>query len=554
MSKHRPRPVEDLQGTLYVVSPDGHLVTALAPLVEDREALTLSRFESSAAALEEMAGATDVSLLLSEQSLSGGTGIELLRRVRDQHPEVPVVLAGPDIDPREEQAALEAGAADVVRLTTADGAGAVLRTRTVRALRRARSGSRAPNDSATDQRATGQDARSATPIQREALVEVLLAVERAAVDADARAAFTRRVCSELVAVDGIAAAWFGRTDGRDAPIEPSAGADSATDRSGVPDGRIDPSSPRPAAAAVRTGELVVVDDLQSAQHDSLPGFTGRSFGSAISVPLQRAGAPAGVATVYATQSGAFDDVQDLFRALGDTLEYGRRAVTWKQALLADTVTDLEVTLTGATDLFSRVARRTGVQLELDAVVPRDGTDLVFLTLSEGDAAAAEAAFVAQDAVDDVESLSWGDRTLCKLELHLPAFVTDVVAAGGTLRGLTTDGDRTDVDVALPVEVDVRRIVRRLEQTADRGELRSRVQRPRSSATDRRFQFAFEKEVTDRQREALWAAHSSGYFEWPRAHSGQEVADLLGISQPTFNRHLRLALQSVLAVLFDEAGE
>lgn len=45
------------------------------------------------------------------------------------------------------------------------------------------------------------------------------------------------------------------------------------------------------------------------------------------------------------------------------------------------------------------------------------------------------------------------------------------------------------------------------------------------------------------------AHS-GYFEWPRDRTGEEVAASLGITQPTFNGHLRAAERKLCAMLFE----
>ena len=47
------------------------------------------------------------------------------------------------------------------------------------------------------------------------------------------------------------------------------------------------------------------------------------------------------------------------------------------------------------------------------------------------------------------------------------------------------------------------------------------------------------------------AYSAGYFEWPRESSGEAVADLLDITQPTFNKHLRAAEREAFSLLLSE---
>ncbi len=59
------------------------------------------------------------------------------------------------------------------------------------------------------------------------------------------------------------------------------------------------------------------------------------------------------------------------------------------------------------------------------------------------------------------------------------------------------------------------------------------------------------ELTDRQREAARTAHFAGFFEWPREHTGEEVASMMDISQTTFTQHLRAAENKLFAALFDD---
>ncbi|SFR42008.1 HTH DNA binding domain-containing protein [Halogeometricum rufum] len=57
-------------------------------------------------------------------------------------------------------------------------------------------------------------------------------------------------------------------------------------------------------------------------------------------------------------------------------------------------------------------------------------------------------------------------------------------------------------------------------------------------------------LTDKQRTALRVAVVEGYFEWPRETTASELAESLGIAQPTFARHLRVAERKLFSALFD----
>jgi predicted DNA binding protein len=69
---------------------------------------------------------------------------------------------------------------------------------------------------------------------------------------------------------------------------------------------------------------------------------------------------------------------------------------------------------------------------------------------------------------------------------------------------------------------------------------SRRQRTRADDTAARLERVFDESLTDRQRAALRAAYHAGFFEWPRDATGEEIADSLGVSPPTFHQHLRKA--------------
>lgn len=57
-------------------------------------------------------------------------------------------------------------------------------------------------------------------------------------------------------------------------------------------------------------------------------------------------------------------------------------------------------------------------------------------------------------------------------------------------------------------------------------------------------------LTDRQWEALETAYSADYFEWSRETSGEEAAALLGVTRPTFNKHLRIDERTAFRMFLD----
>lgn len=69
----------------------------------------------------------------------------------------------------------------------------------------------------------------------------------------------------------------------------------------------------------------------------------------------------------------------------------------------------------------------------------------------------------------------------------------------------------------------------------------------------RFGTTVPDRLTGRQREVLRVAYDNGFFEWPRVHTGEEIAANLDISQSTFTEHLRSGEGKVFDVLYGDGN-
>jgi predicted DNA binding protein len=64
--------------------------------------------------------------------------------------------------------------------------------------------------------------------------------------------------------------------------------------------------------------------------------------------------------------------------------------------------------------------------------------------------------------------------------------------------------------------------------------------------------AIDDSLTERQREVLLTAFESGYYEWPRTCTGEELADSMGISSATFSEHIHTAERKLLELLIERS--
>ncbi|WP_434530381.1 bacterio-opsin activator domain-containing protein [Haloarcula sp. NS06] len=289
-------------------------------------------------------------------------------------------------------------------------------------------------------------------------------------------------------------------------------------------------------APLDVGEVRVVDD---------------SAGPVVLVPLVRENAVSGVIGVGASE-GLTDAERAVLSALGVQIGHAQVAAERKRLLLADTVTELEFHCGDERTFTAGVSGALQCTVELSGVVPVAGQSLLYYLMVEG--ASADAILSYADDDDGV-----ADARL--LEQHsdgvlLEVVVTDtpalqLVESGGRIRSVTaTDGVAT-IAVELPGEADIRPTVNAVTDAYRETSLAAKRETERPAETDTGFRDRLTDTLSDRQETVLQAAYHSGYFEWPRGSTAEELADSLDVSSPTLHNHLRKAQQKVLTAFFDD---
>jgi len=269
------------------------------------------------------------------------------------------------------------------------------------------------------------------------------------------------------------------------------------------------------------------------------------------VPLVRENAVAGVIGV-GVGDGLTDAERTVLSSLGVQVGHAQIAAERKRLLLADTVTELELHCADERTFTAGVSAALQCTVELSGVVPVTGQSLLYYLMVEG--ASADAILSYADTDDGV-----ADARL--LEEHsdgvlLEVVVTDtpalhLVERGGRIRSVTAADGVATIAVELPGEADIRPTVNAVTDAYPETSLAAKRETERPVETDTGFRDRLSDHLSDRQETVLRAAYHSGYFEWPRGSTAEELADSLDVSSPTLHNHLRKAQQKVLTAFFDD---
>lgn len=397
--------------------------------------------------------------------------------------------------------------------------------------------------------------------QAEAMNAQIRELAQAVVQSKTRREIERAVCTKLVAIDRCTFAWVGSVD----PVE-----DRLTPRARAGDDRgyldqIDRSvgndaGGEPAVAAVRSGELTVVENTASRLTRAAwrSEAVRRDFQSVLSVPLVYRGARQGVLTVYSADQSAFSELmQSVFSEVGELVANAIVASERKQALLSNRATELEFDVQDRACFFLRFTQENNCALGLESVIPQpDDSSLVFVRVREGSPAELCAAAEQTPAIESVRRVDSGEAPLLQLQFAEPFIASRLADHGIAVRDISADESRCRVTVAVPPTYDVHQAVEVVTSTYRNSELLAKRERTAApSDAESPFADAVLDVLTPRQREVVETAYRRGYFESPRDASSDELASELGFSSSAFHYHVRTAERKLFEAVFDrDAGE
>ncbi|MEE6210100.1 bacterio-opsin activator domain-containing protein [Salarchaeum sp. III] len=365
--------------------------------------------------------------------------------------------------------------------------------------------------------------------------------------ASSREDVEQSVCESLTADDEYVFAWTGTLeDGEVSPRAWAGAGESILDALAVED-----ATASPAWRAVERDEPVVVSELVAAAGG---GWRRRALAagaaSAAAFPLSFGGGSYGVLVVYGRRANQFGrEEREILGELAATVASAINAAERKEALVTGGDVEVAFRVPDATGPVSAMARRTGATFDLEEVVSKDdGSWLVYVAAADVDPAAVSAA---ADALVSVESADVfdADRERALVGLVVSEFpAVDVLAAhGASVQSLAATPQELEVAVTVPRTRSVRELVAACEERLPGIELVRRSQRASQPTV-------LVEALTEKQRTALKTAYEHGFFSWPREHTGEEVADAMGVSAPTFHQHLRKALGTVFAEAFGEHAD
>ncbi|WP_423999209.1 PAS domain S-box protein [Haloarcula salina] len=369
----------------------------------------------------------------------------------------------------------------------------------------------------------------------------------AVIEQPTRETIESTVCEHIASSPSYLFAWIGDVDPETETVNlrTEAGVDGYLDGITISVDPDDERSDGPTGRAIRTGMVQTTQDVTSdSRHDPWRDhIEGHGVRSSAAIPLSYEGTTYGVLNVYSDRPKAFEGREgDLLGRFGEVVGHAIASTERKRALLSDEVVELQFRIDDVFGAFGVDARATG-RITLDHVVPID--DEQFLVYGTVDADARADLIALTETVPVWDGVSFHDdagTTSYELRLTEPPMLSELASVGGLVHEAVIEDGDLSLTVHLSPSTETRHVVDAIQETYPSVTLLKR--RQRSATSDGSWDRDPLEPLTDRQRTTLRAAYHSGFFEWPRAATGESIADSLGVAPPTYHQHLRAAERKI----------
>ncbi|MEY7850197.1 bacterio-opsin activator domain-containing protein [Natrarchaeobius sp. A-rgal3] len=383
-------------------------------------------------------------------------------------------------------------------------------------------------------------------------------IGRRLTEATTREELEQTICDHLANSELYHSAWIGDVETSTDRVTTRAGSGIAErDFEAIGEMAISSIGHGSVERAIETGSIEAVRHYQlEERRDGAAAEAVEAARSTAAIPLTYGDRLFGVLVVNSTAEDAFGEETFLgFESLGKVAGFAINAIGNRKLLLSDSVVELEFAITDRSDFYHRASSDLDCEFRFERSVPLEaGTVLNYHAVRGADPASVLSAAAEADAIEDARVLGEESERFLLQTLASTSAVHVALHAGATLRSADVVAGEARLVLEAPQTANVRRLVSSLEEAFDGVELVAKREHDRPIQTAGEFRRAVEQRLTEKQRSAIESAYVSGYYDWPRSITAEELAESMGISSSTLHQHLRKGVWSLLSAFLDERRE
>lgn len=387
-----------------------------------------------------------------------------------------------------------------------------------------------------------------------ALNATIRSLHEALIGSESRTEIHEDVCRLLAELSCFEGVWIGTIDPGSDEIVPTA-------HSGISESHLDELSLSLDADSPVPAVRIAIERSVDGEHRTFEPTAGDSgdasdlseeIRSAFAVPISHRGMLHEILTVYGTEPDTFDArIREVLLELGTLVGYAITAVERRNTLYSDGTRNLVLEVaTDEDEPLRLLSGRLSTPIEVRSVSRRKPDALLLYCLIPD--------IEAERVIDGAETVP-GIRSVKALpgeEASIYEFVTDdrcvaskITALGASLRVLRVSEPHSELVISVCRHRDQRQFIQQVRELFGDAELKA--ERGTDPSETIPWPTLLPDVLTEQQQNVLKAAYHAGYFDENRKRTGSEIAEQLGIAQPTFSNHVRAAQRNLLSSVWGE---
>jgi predicted DNA binding protein len=258
-------------------------------------------------------------------------------------------------------------------------------------------------------------------------------------------------------------------------------------------------------------------------------------------------------SLYTPQPDLFDGIERVvIEEIGTLIGFVIGRAELQKGMFSPTKTELGLSTRDPSARLIQLANSLKTTVTLEYAIPRAGDTFLMSLLFEEELDQEQTRATIEETLKPdktkVTTTEDGDArwTVVSETCSIKVFID----RGIQLNHIIATPEQCHLYLEAPSNIDSRDIVELAESQFTEVELteqRTDIERQQSTVSTSDII----ADLTPRQLEVLETAYRNGFFQSPRAMGSEEIASLLGISQPAFSRHLRNVQQTVVEHLIEE---
>ncbi|WP_290818232.1 PAS domain S-box protein [Halovivax sp.] len=381
-------------------------------------------------------------------------------------------------------------------------------------------------------------------------------IEKHLVEATTRPELEATICETLAESELYTSAWIGDAEVSTGRIVPRAGTGIADDDlEAIAEMPLKSVANGTAERAIETGAVQVLRQYRLAGTDGEGETDERVDGieATAAVPITYGDRVYGVLVVHGAAEDVFgENAIGGFELLGEVTGFAISAIENRHILLSDSIVELEFEVADPRVFYLQVTAELDCTARFQRSVPLEGGKVMhYHTISGAEPAAVLDLAASFDHVEEATAVAERGDGFVLQTVASESPVEMALDAGAVFRSAVAEDGVGRLVVEAPQSANVREIVDRFEAAFSTVDLRSKRDRERSIHTAEEFRDAVADRLTEKQRAAIESAFFSGYYDWPREITAEELAESMGVSSSTLHQHLRKGIWHLLSAYLQD---